>query len=209
MTEKARSVTSDFIADEFHLPTFIPNLPFLSGIREAWMKNTNVSIMVYIVILSIIVVYYLLYKTPFGYELRTVGSNPKFARYGGINVKKTMILSITISGIFAGLAGFHLAMAIYHRVLDGMSYGLGFEGVNIAILASNNPLGVPLASLLYGYLRAGADIMERSSDMSRELVTVIQAIILLLVTAERLLPAVQQRVSTLEQNNNKDLQVKG
>lgn len=204
MTEKARSVTSDFIADEFHLPSFIPNLPFLSEIREVWMKNTNLTVMIYVVILAIIVTYYLLYKTPFGYELRTVGSNPKFAKYGGINVTKTIILSITISGIFAGLAGVHLALAIYHRVLDGMSYGLGFEGINIATLASRNPLGVPLASLLYGYLRAGANIMERSSDMSRELVTVIQAIVLLLVTAERLLPAIQQRISINNNNKNKD-----
>jgi ABC-type uncharacterized transport system permease subunit len=195
MDEKSRSVSSQYIDPQFRLGTFIPNLPFLQNIREMWIKQTSVSVMVYIVIVAVIVVYYLLYKTPFGYELRTVGLNAKFARYGGINVKKTIIMSIMVSGIFAGLAGVHLALAIHNRLISNMTSGLGFEGINIAILASNNPLGVPIAGLLYGYLRAGSDVMERSSDVSRELVFVIQAMVLLLVTAERLLPVVRTRIA--------------
>jgi simple sugar transport system permease protein len=195
MHEKSRSVSSDYIGKEFRLGTFIPDWPFLHNIRELWMKQTNVTVMVYVVIAAVIVVYYLLYKTPFGYELRTVGLNAKFARYGGINVNKTIILSIMVSGIFAGLAGVHITLAIHNRLISNMTSGLGFEGINIAILAGNNPLGVPIAGLLYGYLRAGADVMERSSDVSRELVYVIQAMVLLLVTAERLLPVVKTRIA--------------
>lgn len=201
MHEKSRSVSSDMIPKELRLPTFIPDLPFLAGIREMWMKNTSVSIMVYIVIIAVIVVYYLLYKTPFGYELRTVGLNEKFARYGGININKTIILSIMVSGCFAAIAGVHLTLAIHNRLIQNMTSGLGFEGINIAILAGNNPLGVPVAGLLYGYLRAGSDVMERSSDVSRELVFVIQAMVLLLVTAERLLPTIQKRIAEIRQNN--------
>jgi simple sugar transport system permease protein len=166
MTPKSRSISSELIEKPFRLPTFIPNLPFLQGIREIWMKQTSVTIMVYIVIAAVIIVYYLLYKTPFGYELRTVGLNPKFARYGGINVNRTIIMSIMVSGIFAGLAGVHLSLAIHNKIISNMTSGLGFEGINIAILAGNNPLGVPIAGLLYGYLRAGSDVMERSSDVS-------------------------------------------
>ena len=202
MPEKSRSLSSEMIPDNLRLPSVIPNWPFLSGLRELWMKQTNVSIMVYVIIAAVIFAYYLLYKTPFGYELRTVGSNKEFARCGGINVNKTIVLSMMVSGIFAGLAGVHLALAIYNRVLMGMSFGLGFEGINIAILAGNNPLSVPLASLLYGYLRAGADVMERSSDVSRELVVVIQALVLLLVTAERLLPTIQRRIEEKIENGN-------
>ena len=76
------------------------------------------------------------------------------------------------------------------------------KAINIAILAGNNPLGVPIAGLLYGYLRAGSDVMERSSDVSRELVFVIQAMVLLLVTAERLLPTIQQRVAESKEDDN-------
>ena len=204
MDENSRSVSSKRIPPELRLPTFIPNLPFLKNIREVWMQQTSVSIMVYVVIAAAIITYFFLFKTELGYELRMVGSNIQFAEYGGINVKRTIFLSMTISGIFAGLAGVHLTLGIHNRLILAMSSGLGFEGINIAILAGNNPLAVPIAGLLYGYLRAGADVMERSSDVSRELVTIIQAVILLLVTAERLLPTIQERITDFREKNNQE-----
>ena len=146
-------------------------------------------------IAAVVVAYYLLYRTPFGYELRMIGSNIKFANYGGVNVKRTIIMAFAAGGVFAGLSGAHLAMGIHTKLIQNISLGLGFEGIVVATMARNNPLFVPLAGLAYGYLRAGADVMERSSDMSREMVLVIQAIIILLVTAERLLPVIQQRMA--------------
>lgn len=203
MPEKARSVSSDLIGKEYRMSTFIPDWPFLHNIRELWIKQTSVSYMVYFVIAAVIIVYFLLYKTPFGYELRTMGTNTKFAFYGGVNIKKTMILSMTVSGIFAGLAGVHLSLAIHNKLIMGMSSGLGFEGIIVSTLASNNPLGIPLAGLLYGYLKAGADVMERTTDVSRELVSVIQAMVMLLITAERILPSIQRRIAEKAEENNK------
>ena len=210
MPEGSRTMTSERVPVELRLPTFIPNLPFLSSIRELWIKQTSVSIIVYVVIAAVIAVYFLLYKTPFGYELRTVGSNKKFARYGGININRTVILAMTVSGVFAGIAGTHLTLAIHNRLIVGMSLGMGFKGVNIATLARLNPLVIPIASLLYGYMGAGAEVMERTSDVSRELVMVIQAVVLLLVTAERLMPTIQQRINEKkEENNNNNGKIKG
>jgi len=210
MPEGSRTMTSARVPVELQLPTFIPDLPFLSSIRELWMKQTSVSIIVYIAIAAVIAAYLLLYKTPFGYELRTVGSNKKFARYGGISINRTVLLAMTVSGIFAGIAGTHLTLAIHNRLIVGMSSGMGFEGVNIATLAQLNPLLVPISSLLYGYMRAGAEVMERTTDVSRELVMVIQAVILLLVTAERLMPTIQQRIADrTEENNNNNGKIKG
>jgi simple sugar transport system permease protein len=146
-------------------------------------------------IAAFLVAWFLMYRTPFGYELRMVGSNIKFARYGGIDTKKVIVLAFAISGIFAGLAGAHLAQGIHNKLVLNISLGLGFEGIVVATMARNNPLFIPLSGLAYGYLRAGADIMERSSDMSREMVLIVQALIILLVTAEGILPVVQQRVS--------------
>jgi simple sugar transport system permease protein len=74
----------------------------------------------------------------------------------------------------------------------GISQGLGFEGIVVALLARNDPRAILLTGLFYGYLRTGAQIMERSSDVTREVVLIIQAIIILLITAERLLPALQK-----------------
>ena len=130
-----------------------------------------------------------------------IGANIKFARYGGINTKGTTILVFAISGIFGGLAGAHLTMGIHTKLIANISIGMGFEGIIVAILARNNPLLIPITGLAYGYLRAGANVMERSSDMSREMVFVIQALIILFVTAERFLPMIQKRVEERKENN--------
>jgi len=204
---KVSGIMSELFPKDVRLGSVIPNLPFLAETRALWEKQTSVTVMVYVAIAAVFLAYLLIFKTPFGYELRMVGSNDKFARYGGVNVKRIIMLSICFSGIFAGLAGVHVALGIHHRIVMNMSAGLGFEGVNIAILSFNNPLIVPFASLLYGYLRAGADVMERTTDVSRELVTIVQAAVLLLITAERLLPVIQQRVTT--QDDEEHLQEKG
>ena len=192
---------SAFFPKEGVLPSLIPNVPFLTEIYKLFSDKTNITIMVYILIVAVIVVYYLMFKTPFGYELRMIGANIKFARFGGINTKKTIIMVFAISGIFAGLAGAHLSMGIHTKVIQNISLGMGFEGIVVAILARNNPLFIPLTGLAYGYLRAGADVMERTSDMSREMIFVIQALIILFVTAERFLPMIQRRVAERKENS--------
>ena len=192
---------SDFFPKEGVLPTFIPNVPFLADAYELFSRRANITIMLYIAIVVVVLVWYLMYRTPFGYELRMLGANIKFARYGGIDTKKTVILSFAISGLVAGLAGAYLGMGVHEKLIANITIGIAFEGIVVALLARNNPLAVPFAALAYGYLRAGADIMERSSDVSREMVLVIQAIIILLVTAERVLPIIQQRVNMVRENN--------
>ncbi len=203
---KAGYNASAFFPKEGVLPSLIPNLPFLSDIHKLFSDKTNITIMVYILIVAVIVVYYLMFRTPFGYELRMIGANIKFASYGGINTEKTIILIFAISGIFAGLAGAHLAMGIHTKVIMNISLGLGFEGIVVAILARNNPLFIPLTGLAYGYLRAGADVMERTSDMSREMIFVIQALIILFVTAEHFLPMIQRRVAERKENSKENIE---
>ncbi len=184
---------SAFFSPDGLLPSFIP--PFLTDLYQLFTTKANITIMIYIAIALVFVTYFIMYRTPFGYELRMVGANMKFARYGGVNTRRTIVQAMAVSGILAGLAGAHLTMGIHGRVITQITASLGFEGIVVALLARNNPLMVPLAALAYGYLRAGADIMERSSDVSREMVLVIQAIIILLVTAERILPIVQKTIA--------------
>ncbi len=193
---------SDFFPKEGILPTFIPNVPFLAEAYELFSRRANITIMLYIAIAVVILTWYVMYRTPYGYELRMLGANSKFASYGGINTKKTIVLAFAVSGIVSGLAGAHLGMGIHEKLIANITIGIAFEGIVVALLARNNPIAVPFAALAYGYLRAGADIMERTSDVSREMVLVIQAIIILLVTAERVLPIIQQRVNAARANNN-------
>ena len=103
------------------------------------------------------------------------------------------MLAMAVSGIVAGLAGAHLSMGIHRMLILNISLGLAFEGVVVALLARNNPLVIPFTGLLYAYLRAGAQFMERDANVSFEVVRIIQAVIILLITAEALLTFFQQR----------------
>lgn len=186
---------SAFFPTEGTLPIFIPNVPFLADAYQLFFTKADVTIMLYLAILAVIVISYLMFRTPLGYELRMLGASIKFAEYGGINTKRTIVLAFALSGALAGLAGAYLGMGVHVKLIQNITVSLGFEGIVVALLARNNPKAVPFAALAYGYLRAGAEIMERSSDVSREMVLIIQALIILLVTAEHILPIVRQRVS--------------
>ena len=98
------------------------------------------------------------------------------------------MLSMAIGGGFAAFAGLHLSNALLRRLPVDLSPGMGFEGLVVALLARNDPKAIPLAAFLYAYLRTGAQAMERSTDVSREVVLVIQAFMILFVVADRLLP---------------------
>jgi general nucleoside transport system permease protein len=94
---------SDFFPKDGVLPLFIP--PFFQDAYTLFTQRANITIMLYIAIILVVVVYFIMFRTPFGYELRMVGANMKFARYGGVNIKRTVAMSMAVSGIFAGLGG--------------------------------------------------------------------------------------------------------
>ena len=175
--------TAGFIGTEFFPKTAV--LPIV-------IPGTRVTIALFIAVVAVIAVWFLMARTPLGYEIRVIGANLRFAEYGGINTKRTIALSFAVSGLLAGLAGAQLATGLVKQLTLGISVGVGFEGIVVALLARNNPLAVPIAGLFYGYLRTGAQIMERSSDVTREVVLIIQAIIILMITAERVLPLIQE-----------------
>ncbi len=162
------------------------------------VDGTQVTWGVLIVIVVVLLSWYMLSRTPLGYEIRMVGANLKFAAYGGVNTKRTIMMSMAISGAVAGLAGAHLSMGIFRQLVQNMSAGLAFEGVVVALLARNNPLVIPFTGLLYAYLRAGAQFMERDANVSFEIVRVIQAVIILLITAEGLFAFAQGRARARE-----------
>ena len=157
------------------------------------VDKTQVTIAVFILAIVIFIAWLIMRRTPLGYEIRIIGSNLRFADYGGVNSKRTIMLAMAISGIVAGLAGMHLANGIHRQLILNISFALAFEGVVVALLARLNVLVVPFTGLLYAYLRAGAQFMERDANVSFEVVRMIQAIIILLITAEALVSFFQQR----------------
>lgn len=162
-------------------PDFLP-----SALLPVIVPNTRVTIAIVIVMIAVIVVWLIIQRTPLGYEIRMVGSNPRFARYGGVNAKQTIVKAMGISGILAGLTGAYMALAIHKQLNSGLSSNLTFEGVVVALLARNNPLAIPAMALMYSYLRAGGEFMQNDARVSFEVVRIIQAIIILLFTAEGL-----------------------
>lgn len=163
-----------------------------TAILPVIIPGTRVTIALFITLAAIVAVWFLMTRMPLGYEIRMLGANRRFAEYGGINAKRVITLSMAVSGLLAGLAGAHLSMGLLKQLTLTLSPNIGFEGIVVALLARNDPKLVPVAGLFYSYLRTGAQIMERSSDVTREMVLIIQAIIILFITAERIVPLVQQ-----------------
>jgi general nucleoside transport system permease protein len=129
-------------------------------------------------------VWWMLNKTTLGFEIRTVGANPDAAKYAGVNVKRTIILTMALSGMLAGLAGSVEVTGLNYRHELGFSIGYGFDAIAIALLGKSHPLGVVLASILFAAMRNGATRMQFLTQMPVDLISMLQALILLFVAAD-------------------------
>jgi simple sugar transport system permease protein len=132
-------------------------------------------------------VWYLLWKTTLGFEIRTVGSNPDAAKYAGMNVKRLIILTMAFSGGLAGLAGAIEVVGLNYRQELGFSIGYGFDSIAIALLGKSHPLGVVLAAILFGGMRNGATRMQFLTQIPVDIISIIQALILLFVAADEII----------------------
>jgi ABC-type uncharacterized transport system permease subunit len=133
------------------------------------------------------IIWWLLQKTTLGFEIRTVGSNPDAAKYAGINVKRTIITTMAISGALAGLAGVIEVTALNYRHELGFSVGYGFDSIAIALLGKTNPFGVVLAAILFGAMRNGGTRMQFMTQIPVDIISVIQGLILLFVAADAII----------------------
>jgi simple sugar transport system permease protein len=129
-------------------------------------------------------IWWLLWKTKLGFEIRTTGLNPDAAKYAGIDVARTIVITMGLSGALAGLAGAVEVTALNHRHELGFSSGYGFDAIAIALLGKNHPVGVVLAALLFGAMRNGATKMQFLTQIPVDIISIIQALILLFVSAD-------------------------
>jgi len=166
------------IAFAGHLPRLAESLSLI-GIPLPQANPLNFSIV--LALGAVWLAWFILYRTNLGYEIRAVGMNAKAAEYAGINVRRTIVLAMLISGAFAGLVATNEVMGFRHRFLDNFSSGLGFMGIAVALLGKNTPLGVLLAALLFGVLNTGGLEIDIFTDVPRELILVLQAITIILV----------------------------
>ncbi|TVQ41053.1 MAG: ABC transporter permease [Spirochaetaceae bacterium] len=158
---------------------------------------TRLNSGILLALVAIGVVYVILWKTRTGYEIRAVGLNPTAAEYGGISVSRNMILAMGISGALASLAGVEQVLGVHGRFIQRFSPELGFVGIAVALLGKNHPVGVFFAAILFGALRTGGAAMDRLTDVPRELVVIIQAMIIMLVAADELTRGLLRRRRTV------------
>jgi general nucleoside transport system permease protein len=137
-----------------------------------------------IAVLIVILIWWFLFKTTIGFEIRTVGLNPNAARYAGIRVAFTVVLTMVISGMLAGMGGAVETQGVVLRYQPGFNVGLGFDGITVALLGRTHPFGVLPAAILVGALKAGASQMQFSAGVAKEITDVIQALILFFVAAD-------------------------
>jgi ABC-type uncharacterized transport system permease subunit len=132
------------------------------------------------------VTWYILYKTTLGYEIRTVGLSSHAAKYAGIRVPATIVLTMALSGALAGLGGAIETLGVVGRFQPGFNLNLGFDGITVALLARTNPFGVIPAAILLGALRAGSGRMQVYADVAVEITDVIAALMLFFVAADQI-----------------------
>jgi len=138
-------------------------------------------------LLAAFLVWWMLNKTTLGFEIRTVGLNPDAAKYAGINVKRTIILTMALSGMLAGMAGALEVTGLNYRHELGFSIGYGFDAIAIALLGKSHPLGVVLAAILFAAMRNGATRMQFLTQLPIDLISMLQALILLFVAADAII----------------------
>ncbi len=136
-----------------------------------------------IALLFALLVYWFLFKTTLGFEIRAVGANPDAAKYAGMSVMRTFVMVMTLSGAMAGLAGATQVLGTDHWVGQGFSAGYGFDSIALALLGKSHPFGVVLSALLFGILRGGATSMQSLAGIPIYIVSVIQGMVIIFVAA--------------------------
>ena len=130
-----------------------------------------------------IFIWWLIYKTIIGFEIRTVGINMKAARYAGMRVPQRIVLAMAIAGGLAGLAGAVETLGHIHKYAPEFSGAVGFDGITVALLGQTHPLGVVFSAFLMGALDAGASRMQFDSGVAADIIQIIQALVLIFVAA--------------------------
>ncbi len=136
-----------------------------------------------VALLAAVIVFILLWRTGFGFAVRTVGSNPHAARYAGIKVSRTMLMTMLISGALAGLAGGIEILGNQGRIIDDFLINVGFDGIPVALVGQLHPAGAVLSALFFGGLRAGSNTMQIMVGVPISLIYILQALAILFAIA--------------------------
>jgi len=166
--------------------------PFLRELTD----NSSLHYGIIVALLMVIVMWFILEKTTRGYELKAVGFNKHAADYAGMSVNKNIILAMTISGMFAGLGGAMEALGTFQNASIKAGFtGIGFDGIAVALLGANTPLGVVFGASLFGSLKYGSLNMPNAAGIPEEIVSIIIALIIFFVASGYIIRVALQKLN--------------
>ena len=158
-------------------------LPFIHDIANSIgleMARSPLNLSFVIALLACVGVWVLIWRSRLGYAIRTTGHSAGAAEYAGIPVSRVIIITMAISGGLAGMMAINEILGVQHRTILGFTSGYGFTGIAVALMGRNHPIGIVLASLLFGALyQGGAELDFEFSTINREMVLLIQGLIIL------------------------------
>jgi general nucleoside transport system permease protein len=158
----------------------MPGVHQLLGALGVDWPRTPLNLSVLLAVAAAVAVYFFLWRSRAGYELRAVGFSPDAAHYGGIRPRGQVMLAMGISGALAGLLGINELAGVQHRLLLDFVVGAGFTGIAVSLIGRNHPVGIVLAALLFGALfQGGAELAFEIPGFSRDMVTTLQGLIVL------------------------------
>ncbi|MGT2802656.1 simple sugar transport system permease protein [Streptococcus henryi] len=179
-------IIRDVFADELMKNTDSSiNVSANASYQTEWLRaltdNSRMNIGIFFALIAVFVIWFLFAKTTLGFEIRAAGLNPTAADYAGMSTKRTIVLSMVISGALAGLGGAVQGLGTFQNVyIQSSNLDIGFNGMSVALLASNSPLGIPFAAFLFGALQVGSSGMVRA-QIPPELVNVVTASIIFFI----------------------------
>ncbi len=174
----------DPATEKFPSSTHLPTLHEILGVLSIkFSKAAPANVCLFIAILSALFVWFLIWRTRLGYEIRAFGFSEKAAKYAGINHVKIIVFTMMISGGLAGLMAINTTMGESERLILNATEGAGFIGIAVALMGRSHPIGVILASILFGFLYQGGAELALWTSIPRELIVVIQALVILFTGA--------------------------
>lgn len=157
------------------------------------ISGTRIHLGLVIAVVVVLFSWFFLKKTKWGYQIRMMGVNSKFSVYSGMSVTGILLASQMLGGFLAGIGGATEVLGMYTRFEWAAAPSTGFDGIMVAAIAHRNPALVPIASLFLAYVRVGADVISRTSDVPIEIVSIIQALIIMLVGAQMFLAKIRHK----------------
>lgn len=167
------------------------SLPQSEAIPDAmqftrFIQGSRLHAGIVVVLLGVLFYYFFMWRTTKGYEMRVIGLNPTSGEYSGMNIKTNSIMAMAIAGGFAGIGGAVELLSIQTRLTAGFAANYGFDGIAVALLGNNNPIGIAISGILFGSLSAGSGKMEALSQVPSAVINIIQGAIILFIIGRKI-----------------------